>query len=120
MLCHSLFVVIIKFLSFVTKVFLTPNDGFELVTGSFVRNLLHCAAVVACHFYLATVAIRVDTVHIYLCGNVKVVVERRGFESECHNAAQREAAEATQRIVHLSACLCKADEGSCCEICTRS
>lgn len=46
-----------------------------------MHNLLHCAAVCACHFRLAAVAIRADADRIYLYGNVKVVVVGRGRES---------------------------------------
>lgn len=78
----------------------------------FVYNLLHSVAVFSCHFCSASVAIRVGTVGIYLHKNVWVSEERRGAVLR-GVWAQRRCSEgemqhiSTQRIVHLSARLCK-------------
>lgn len=90
-----------------------------------MHNRLHCAAVLACHFCLVIVAIRVDIVHIYLCGNVKVVVEGRGFARRAGLNTKTQLREKQQKSHrgyrrHLSAHLCETDEGSCCETYTWS
>lgn len=70
-----------------------------------MHNLLHCAAAFACHFRLATVAIRADADRIYLHGNVKVVlvlVVEGSLSTETRISRAGES-----QIVHLSARMCK-------------